>query len=293
MIKVYDVVPIDQLKSDTVYSLVLVNKNSGKPYSVWNSNNLAFPETDDATVVVAVNAPKKEIETQLNNIFFKNGAFYRTWERYPTRLTVYENQDTQLYLKAPERKEAKVTININKTKELETKTDATGELKYVIKYSEFKDCPDFFKIRVYNDEWGRATIQAMIRHLEEFDYSYMKGQSDETLTKLQEEIGRLIENPQSIDQTASMIKNLLSGLTSVGTDNSINNIFNVAGQLNKDVDSNELLQHINVKVPDLGKMLGEDKELIDEIQKLAKEQGVESLNYDSLIKILYKLKGKK
>jgi len=46
-------------------------------------------------------------------------------------------------------------------------------------------------------------------------------------------------------------------------------------------------------VPDLGKMLGEDKELIDEIQKLAKEQGVESLNYDSLIKILYKLKGKK
>ncbi len=293
MLKVYDVVAVENLRKDTLYSLVLVNKESGKPYSVWASNNLVFPTVDDNTVVVAVNAPKKDIDAQLNDIFFKDGSFYRTWERYPRRLTIYEKQNTQLYLKAPERKERPVYIEIERDKTIETKTDISGELKYEVKYDDIKDYGDFFKIRVYNDDWGRATTQIAVKSLDEFDYRAIQQKDEKSTAKLEEAVSKILANPKNIDKTANMIKNLLNGLSGLGEDNSVSNLFDITEQLDKDIDENELLKHVQTKVPNLGKMLGEDKDLTEEVKKIAQQEGTEKLDYNTLMKILYKLNNKK
>jgi hypothetical protein len=281
------------LRKDTLYSLVLVNKESGKPYSVWASNNLVFPTVDDNTVVVAVNAPKKDIDAQLNDIFFKDGSFYRTWERYPRRLTIYEKQNTQLYLKAPERKERPVYIEIERDKTIETKTDISGELKYEVKYDDIKDYGDFFKIRVYNDDWGRATTQIAVKSLDEFDYRAIQQKDEKSTAKLEEAVSKILANPKNTDKTANMIKNLLNGLSGLGEDNSVSNLFDITEQLDKDIDENELLKHVQTKVPNLGKMLGEDKDLTEEVKKIAQQEGTEKLDYNTLMKILYKLNNKK
>ena len=293
MLKVYDVVSVDNLRKDTLYSLVLVNKESGKPYSVWASNNLAFPKVDDNTVVVAVNAPKKDIDAQLNDIFFTNGSFYRTWERYPRRMTIYEKQDAQLYLKAPERKERTVYIEIERDKTIESRTDSSGELKFELKYDDVKDYGEFFKIRVYNDDWGRATTQVAVKSLAEFDYRGIQQKDKASTAKLEEAVGKIIANPKNTDQTANMIKNLLGGFSSLKEDNSVSNLFNITEQLDKDIDDNELLTHVKTKVPDLGKMLGDDQDLVEEVKKLAQQEGNEKLDYNTLMKILYKLNNKK
>jgi hypothetical protein len=293
MLKVYDVVAVENLRKDTLYSLVLVNKESGKPYSVWASNNLVFPTVDDNTVVVAVNAPKKDIDAQLNDIFFKDGSFYRTWERYPRRLTIYEKQNTQLYLKAPERKERPVYIEIERDKTIETKTDISGELKYEVKYDDIKDYGDFFKIRVYNDDWGRATTQIAVKSLDEFDYRAIQQKDEKSTAKLEEAVSKILANPKNTDKTANMIKNLLNGLSGLGEDNSVSNLFDITEQLDKDIDENELLKHVQTKVPNLGKMLGEDKDLTEEVKKIAQQEGTEKLDYNTLMKILYKLNNKK
>jgi len=293
IIKIYDTVPIDKLNPEKMYSLILVNKSSGKPYAVWQSNNLAFPETDEETVVVAVDAPKREVETQLSSMFFYKTAFYKSWERYPTKLTVYENQSTQLFLKAPEPKSVPVYIEIERDELIETKSDENGEVKYTIEFNQIKKYGDYFKIRVYNNEWGRATTTVSVIPLSEFNYKLTNTMDNSSVVKLEEAITQMLSNPDNIDQTAVMVKNLLNGFKKLGPTTTATNLFSVLDQLDKDVNSNELLKHIQSSVPEIGKLLSEDKNFIAEIEKIAKEEGADKIDYSTILNILYKLSKKK
>ncbi len=158
MVKVFDAVSAPQQG----HTRVLVNPFTGKIYAFEE----ARPETGliptPSTLIVGVEvSPDVFREEFEKGLFYKEGAFYRSWnpKQNPSQLIVVPKQELTFF--APEEADGEVTVRVYKDENIvweETAQMEKGEVKFTLPELE----PGTYTIRVYSEEYGRLTTDIAV-----------------------------------------------------------------------------------------------------------------------------------